>query len=49
MILVVDVGNTNITFGIYDRFLHSGFNVLLRDDGRTVEETLKIAEKLLRL
>lgn len=34
---------------VYDRFLHSGFNVLLRDDGRTVEETLKIVEKLQKL
>ncbi len=33
----------------YDRFLHSGFRVLLRDDHRTVEETLEIAEKMLRL
>lgn len=33
----------------YDKFLHSGFKVLLRDDKRTVEETLEIAERLLRL
>lgn len=33
----------------YDRFLNSGFKVLLRDDNRTVEETLEIVEELLRL
>ena len=33
----------------YNRFLHSGFNVLLRDDKRTVEETLEIVEKLFML
>ncbi len=33
----------------YDRFLHSGFNVILRDDNRTVEETLALAEKAFRL
>ena len=33
----------------YDKFLHSGFKVLLRDDKRTVEETLEIAERMLRL
>ena len=33
----------------YDRFLHSGFRVLLRDDHRTVEETLRIVENLLNL
>ena len=30
-------------------FLHSGFRVLLRDDHRTVEETLDIVEKVLKL
>lgn len=29
----------------YDRFLCSGFPVLLRDESRTVEETLSLAEK----
>ncbi len=33
----------------YDRFLNSGFKVLLRDDNRTVEETLEIVEELLNL
>ena len=33
----------------YDRFLNSGFNVLVRDDSRTVEETLEIVEGLLGL
>ena len=29
----------------YDRFLHSGFRVLLRDEGRSIEETLGLVEK----
>ncbi len=29
----------------YDCFLHAGFQVLLRDDNRTVEQTLALAEK----
>ena len=29
----------------YDRFLDSGFNVLLRDENRTIEETVALAEK----
>ena len=29
----------------YDRFLNSGFNVILRDDTRSVEETLLLAEQ----
>ena len=29
----------------YDRFLHSGFRVILRDEGRTPEQTLALAEK----
>ena len=29
----------------YDRFLYSGFQVLLRDEDRTVEQTLAIVEK----
>ena len=33
----------------YDRFLHSGFPVLLRDENRTVEETLALAEAIFGL
>ncbi len=33
----------------YDAFLYSGFNIILRDNNRTVEETLEIVEKLLKL
>ncbi len=33
----------------YDAFLHSGFEVILRDDKRTVEETLAMVEKVLKL
>lgn len=33
----------------YDRFLHSGFRVIKRDDSRTVEETLALVEKELGL
>lgn len=33
----------------YDRFLHSGFPVILRDDGRSVEQTLALAEKVFGL
>lgn len=29
----------------YDRFLHSGFHVLLRDENRSIEQTLALAEK----
>lgn len=29
----------------YDRFLHSGFPVILRDEDRTIEETLMLVEK----
>lgn len=29
----------------YDRFLHSGFPVILRDENRSVEETLALAEQ----
>ena len=29
----------------YDRFLNTGFKVLLRDENRTVEETLKLVEE----
>ncbi len=33
----------------YDAFLNCGFNVILRDDDRTIEETMAIAEKLFGL
>ncbi len=33
----------------YEYFLNSGFNVLLRDEERFVEDTLSFAEKLLKL
>ena len=33
----------------YNIFLKSGFNVLLRDERRTVEETLEIVEKMFKL
>ena len=33
----------------YDKFLHSGFKVLMRDDNRTVDETLRIVEEMLRI
>lgn len=33
----------------YNTFLHSGFQVLLRDDNRTIEETLLCAERALGL
>ena len=33
----------------YDLFLHSGFPVILRDESRSVEETIALAEKLLDL
>ena len=29
----------------YDRFLHSGFRVIVRDDSRSVEQTLKLVEE----
>ena len=29
----------------YDRFLHAGFPVILRDENRSVEETLALAEQ----
>ena len=34
---------------VYDKYLNSGFKVLLRDDNRTVNETLNIVEELLCL
>lgn len=33
----------------YDRFLHSGFSVILRDDSRSVEQTLALVEKAFQL
>lgn len=33
----------------YDMFLHSGFHVLLRDENRSIEETMQIVEKYLNL
>lgn len=33
----------------YERFLHSGFPVILRDDGRSVEKTLALVEKVFEL
>lgn len=33
----------------YDAFLNSGFNVILRDENRTVEETLAMVEKRFKL
>ncbi len=33
----------------YDAFLHWGFNVILRDEQRTVEETLQLVEKMFNL
>lgn len=33
----------------YNEFLNSGFNVLIRDDNRTIEDTLMIVEKMFKL
>ncbi len=33
----------------YDRFLHSGFPVILRNEGRSVEETLELVERVFGL
>ena len=33
----------------YNEFLNSGFNVVIRDDNRSIEETLKIVEEKLNL
>ncbi len=33
----------------YDRFLRSGFHVILRDENRSIEETLTMAERKLGL
>lgn len=34
---------------VYDEFLHSGFPVILRDESRTPEETMRLAEKIFGL
>lgn len=34
---------------IYDKFLHSGFNVIKRDDARTIEETFALVERTFNL
>ena len=34
---------------IYNEFLNFGFNVILRDDKRSVKETFELVEKLLKL
>jgi hypothetical protein len=33
----------------YERFLHSGFPVLVRDENRSIEETLKLVEEIFGL
>lgn len=33
----------------YDKYLNCGFNVLIRDDNRTIEDTLEIVEKKFKL
>ena len=33
----------------YNKFLNSGFNVIIRDDTRTIEETLNLVEKKFKL
>ena len=33
----------------YDKFLHSGFQVLLRDESRSIEETMQMVEKCLKI
>ncbi len=34
---------------VYNDFLNSGFNVIKRDDNRTIEETLSLVEKIFKL
>lgn len=34
---------------IYNNFLHSGFNVIKRDDNRTIEETFTLVEQMFQL
>ncbi len=33
----------------YEKFQNSGFHVLLRDEGRSIEETMALVEKYLKL
>jgi len=33
----------------YNKFLNSGFNVIVRDEARTIEEILALVEKAFRL
>ena len=33
----------------YEHYLHSGFNVILRDDARSIEQTLALVEKAFNL
>lgn len=33
----------------YNHFLNSGFHVILKDEARTIEESLSLAEKIFRL
>lgn len=33
----------------YDKFLHSGFQVLLKDESRSIEETMQVVESYLKL
>ena len=33
----------------YDAFLNSGFNVIIRDDNRTISETFGIVERMFNL
>ena len=33
----------------YNEFLNSGFNVILRDEKRTIEETFALVEKMFKL
>lgn len=33
----------------YDKFLHSGFNVILKDESRRIDETMQIVENYLKL
>ena len=34
---------------IYNHFLNSGFNVIIRDDKRTIEEKLSLVEKSFKM
>ena len=33
----------------YDRYLHSGFQVIIRDESRSIEHTLEMVEEAFRL